>query len=115
LAGGDDARQRRQAGIEQRVLVEQVVAGVGRQAQFGKHRQRCAVGCRALQQRNRLAGVEFRVGDPAARRRHRQPRETVAVQVEELGGLGHGAVSPSSHCEPAHQAAALRRPSSGPA
>ena len=35
-------RQRRLAAVEQRTLVEQVVAGVGRQAQFGKGHQRRA-------------------------------------------------------------------------
>ncbi len=45
--GLDDGLQRRLAGVEQRALVEQVVAGVGRQAQFGKRDQHRALRSRA--------------------------------------------------------------------
>ena len=90
FAGGDDARQRRFAAVEQRALVEQVVAGVGRQPQLGKDHQRRALLRGLLQQRDALLGVEGRVGDAAARHRHRHAGEALAVQVEELCGFGHG-------------------------
>ena len=92
------ARQRRLAAVEQRALVEQVVAGVGRQAQFGKGHQRRAGACGLVQQRHALLGIEGRIGHAAARHGHRHAGKTLAVQVEEVGGVVQGALSWARRC-----------------
>ncbi|SOZ01697.1 conserved protein of unknown function [Cupriavidus taiwanensis] len=80
--GFDDGRQRRLAGIQQRALVEQVVAGIGRQPQFRERDQHGAALRRLRRQGNGLVGVEGRVGDAADRHAHRDARKAVRIQVE---------------------------------
>ena len=53
-----DGRERRLAAVEQGALVEQVVAGVGRQAQLGKGDDDGALPGRLLEHGDRLGGVE---------------------------------------------------------
>ena len=72
-----------QAAFEQRALVEQVVAGVGRQAQLGKRHQHRAAGGGLAVEAHRLGGVEGRVGDAVHRHGDGDAGEAVGVGVEE--------------------------------
>ncbi|TWG81110.1 hypothetical protein L602_004500000130 [Cupriavidus gilardii J11] len=81
--GIDHPGQSLLAGVQQRLLMEQVVAGIGRQAQFRKRDQRGAVGGGLARQIDGLLRVEQRVGDAAARHGDRDPHEAVRVQIEE--------------------------------
>jgi predicted N-acyltransferase len=71
MASGSDARPRRwrqrvEHGVEQRALVEQVVAGVGRQAQFREGDQHGALRRRLRAPAGWSAGVEGRIGNAAS-------------------------------------------------
>jgi hypothetical protein len=83
LGGFDDLRQAVEAGVEQRALVEQVVAAVGRYAQLGEsHQHGALLGCLARQAQG-LLDIEARVGDAATRDSHRDAGKVVRVEVEE--------------------------------
>jgi hypothetical protein len=88
IAGaGRHGQQRALHGIEQGILLHQVLDCVAREEQLGKYRQRhalCRAGGGAAQHR---FGAGSRVGDMAARRAGRDPHETVAVKGRE--GLAH--------------------------
>ena len=84
-----DRLQRRLAGIEQRALVEQVVAGVGRQPQLGKRDQHRAFAGGALEQGDRLGRVEGRIGDA-------QPRHGRRRRERSRGRTGCRTAAPAS-------------------
>jgi hypothetical protein len=71
-------------GVEQRALVEQVVAGIGRQPEFGEGHQRGALVGSLARQLDGPGGIEGRIGHAAARAGHRHAREVVRVEIEEL-------------------------------
>ena len=81
---GDDPPERLASAVEQRALVEEVVAGVGRQAELGEERED---GAPAPPPRASSAivcvGVERRVGHAHLRDADRDAREVVAVEIEE--------------------------------
>ncbi|MCY1509157.1 hypothetical protein D9M68_434900 [compost metagenome] len=80
--GFDDGAERGLARIEQRALVEQVVAGIGRQAQLRERGQHRAA-LRGLRgQRQRLARVESGVGHAADRHADRHAGKAVGIEVE---------------------------------
>ncbi|MNI61813.1 hypothetical protein D3C73_1171000 [compost metagenome] len=81
--GRHHPRQRFFALVQQGFLMEEIVAGVGRQAQFGKgHQHGTALGG-LLGQFDGLRGVEGRIGDAAFGYADRHPGEAVGIQVEE--------------------------------
>ena len=71
-------------GIEQGLLVEEVVAGIGREPQFREYGKHGLVGRCLFQQHDGLRRVVRRIGDPHHRDADRDPREAVPVEVEEL-------------------------------
>jgi hypothetical protein len=83
----DDGCQRRRAGIEQRALVEQVVASIGRQSQLGKCHQHGAAFSGFFRKRDGFRRVEQRVGDAAGRNAYRHPCEIVRIEIKEFLGL----------------------------
>ena len=83
-----DAAERDLAGVEQGALVEQVVAGVGREAQLGEGDHDGALRRGLLEHPDRLAGVVGRIGDADVRHGDGDAREAVAVGVEEIAVRG---------------------------
>ncbi len=89
---GDDAellrrlghrRERALAAFEQGALVEEIVAGVGREAQLGEGDDDRALARRLLEHGDRLAGVEGGIGDAHARHRDRDAREAMSERIQE--------------------------------
>src|SRR6185369_2792379 len=104
--GGDvggrfgDPRERRLARVEERALVEQVVARVRRKPELGERDDDGAALRRLAQHLDRLARVERRVGDAHPRHRDGDAREAVAIRVEEVERLrvhGRSPRQPSWH------------------
>ena len=92
----DDLLQRDLAGFQQGGLVKKIVAGIGRESEFGERHQHRAVGGGLAIHRDGFGGIENRVGDAIARHRDGHPRESVGVGVQEgfeRCGFGHDA-----HC-----------------
>ncbi len=87
--GLDDLAQRTLAGVEQGLLMEQVVAAVGRQTQLGEGHQRGAGVGRLAGQRDGLLRVEGGIGDLAARHADRHAHEAMGIQIEESAHLEH--------------------------
>ena len=86
-AGGRlrDAPERRQRRREQRLLEEQVAAGVGGQAELRADARSCAPRpWTSRQQAEVRLGVEGGVGDPHLGHAHGDAREAVPPDVEEL-------------------------------
>src|SRR5947207_864550 len=77
-------RERVLGGVDQRALVEQIVAGVGGKAKLGEHGEQRLVARGLLHELERRVGVVPGIADAHARRRHRDAREAVTVQVEEI-------------------------------
>jgi hypothetical protein len=88
LAGGGQPLELRGDRVEHRVLKQQVVDRIGRQAQLGKHHQRDAGLVAPRQQFEHLVGVRRRLGHGDPRHAGGDPDEFVAVGREERG---HGA------------------------
>src|SRR5439155_21038529 len=82
-------RERALGGVDQRALVEQVVAGVGGKAKLGEHGEQRLVARGLLHELERRVGVVPGIADAHARRRHRDAHEAVTVQVEEIVAGGH--------------------------
>ena len=78
-----DRRERLFAGIEQRPLVEQVVAGVSRKPKLRERDQHRTVCRRLLRQVDGFGGVERRIGNAATGHAYRHASEIVAVEIEE--------------------------------
>ncbi len=78
-----DRRERLFAGVEQGPLVEQVVAGVGRQAEFRERYQHRSIRRCLLRQVDGFGRVERRIGDAATGHAYRHACEIVAVEIEE--------------------------------
>ena len=68
--------------VEQRALVEQVVAGVGREPELREGHQHRALGGGLAQQRDGLVRVEARIGDLHAGHGDREARKAVPVGVK---------------------------------
>ncbi|MNL18558.1 hypothetical protein D3C87_1397080 [compost metagenome] len=81
--GFHDALERQFALAQQRALMEQVVAGIGRQAQFREGDQRRAALHGLAGQFQRLVGVVGRVRHAALGHTHGHARKAVGIQVEE--------------------------------
>jgi hypothetical protein len=85
LAGAlDEPRKRILGGVDQRLLVEEIVAGISGEPQLGKNHQRGVVRRGLLDQLEGGLGVVPRIADAHDRGRHRDAREAVAVEVEEV-------------------------------
>ena len=80
VTGLDDAGDAQLDGVEQRVLVEEVVARVGAQPELGEHREHGAAVMGALGELEGALGVVGGVGDPHSRDAGGDPREPVGVQ-----------------------------------
>ncbi len=79
----EDHCQRLQTGVEEGALVEEVLAGVGRQAQLGEEGERGALVGRLAQEGDGLLGVVDRIGHADRRQGDRHTHEVVVVEVEE--------------------------------
>ena len=73
-------------GVEQRVLEQEIVDRVGRQAQFGKDHQRGVKRIAFAREPQGLGEVGRHVGDPHARHAGGDADEVVGVERIELGG-----------------------------
>ena len=71
-------------GLEQGVLQQQVVDGVGRQSELGKHDQVDALGIALLRQLDRRLRVACRVGRRDHRRGSGDPHHAVPVDAHEV-------------------------------
>src|SRR5204863_6645923 len=76
-------------GIQQRLLVEQVIAGIGGEPELREYRQQHLLARRLAHQPERPVEVVLRVAYAHQRRSDGQPDEAVAVGVEEVL---HGAI-----------------------
>ena len=88
LAGTDHLVQRSGHGIAQRLLVKQVLTGVGREAQLGKDHKRRVLRVRALSQLHGAGPVEPRVADADPRNRRRDAHEAVRIRGVKGGPAG---------------------------
>ena len=79
LAGAADVLERLERGVEQRVLMEQVLARVGGQPELREHDQRGVLLVRLLGERDRALRVEGGVADPHARHGGGDAHEAVTV------------------------------------
>ena len=80
VAGGVcQRRQRGHGGVEQGVLLEQVLVGVGRDPELGKEGEHGALVAGLPGEFQGLPGVELRGGDPHLRRADRHSNEAVAI------------------------------------
>ena len=79
-----DAAERDLAGIEEGALVEQVVAGVGREPELGEGDDDRALRGGLLEHRDRLARVVGGIGDADLRHGDGDAREAVTAGVEEI-------------------------------
>ncbi len=101
-AGGNDIRQRGLGCIEQRVLQQEIVDRIGRQAKLGKHRQVDAAGIGVARQRDRRGDIGRDIGGRCQRRARHHPHETVTVNRHELITPTRHSGNPSGHRMPAY-------------
>jgi hypothetical protein len=91
-AGFDERSQRREAGLEQGILMEEVLVRIGREAELGEQRDG-GIGVRgAAGEGERLADVELRVRHPERGDAHGGADES--VRVNRVESLAHGQVLP---------------------
>lgn len=76
-------------GILQCFLLEEILAGIGRESKLGKDDGGDLALRRLPQQCDRLRDVEQRVGDLHARDCDGEPDETVAIEIEERVLVAH--------------------------
>jgi hypothetical protein len=89
LGGIEHALQTVLDAVQQRALVEQIIAGVRRDSKLGEERHDRPLGDGLLHQVDDLDGIEGRVRDPDAGHTNGDPREVVIVKVEELLACFH--------------------------
>ena len=82
-AGLDDARDLRGRALQQRLLEEQVVIGVGGDAKLGKQRNRALLVVRHLRQTQRLGAVGLWIGNANFWNADRHPGKAVTVDIVE--------------------------------
>ena len=93
----DDLGQRVTAGIEQRLLMKQILAGVRREPQFReRHQQGLALGGFA-HQGDGLLGIERRIRHEHLRDRGSDPDEVVVVQIEKAARVSHFSPATTEH------------------
>ena len=90
LRGGHNLPERVETAVEQRPLLEEILAGIPRQPELGKEREDRLPPGRAAHSLDRLVAVERRVRHTHLRRRHGDTDEVVAVEVEEALAGFHG-------------------------
>ena len=83
-AGGEDLGQSGQTGIEKPLLMEEVLARVGREAELRKNRHHGLTPRSLLHERDGAPRVEGRVRDLHLRHSRREANKTMIVQVEEF-------------------------------
>ena len=109
---GDDPLDPAEHAVGQRLLVEQVLDRVARQAELGEHHERGAPLGRAPRERQRALGVDRGLGDLHAWHGRREPDETMLVEGAERGSRGRRGTGSSAH-ERSQIAASRRRSASG--
>ncbi len=93
----DQRAECRERGVEQRILLEQVLVGIGREAEFGKHGEHGALAGCLPREAHGLRQVDARGGHLDAWRGDRDPGEPVPVDRLERrlrGGAGLGHAGP---------------------
>src|SRR4051812_28267053 len=87
--GGEQFAQRVLRRLQQRSLVKQVVACVGREAKLGEHREHRLLACRAAHQLDGRVEIRRRVADTDARGGEGHAREVVAVKAQKVAHGRH--------------------------
>jgi hypothetical protein len=84
LGRAGDLLERGQGAAQQRVLKEEIAAGIAAQAELGAEGVMSAGAIGGLELFEMRGGVEHRVGDARHRHTHRDPRKPVRAYIEEV-------------------------------